>query len=252
MLFYFLVHSLHARVHGNWPAPAYPVLAVLGSEAAFLISSFSERVRPVIALSRRLSVPVGLGVAGIAYLQALAAPIPFNPAVDPIAVIAGWSDLAAAVGSTARREGASYILASTYALTSELMYYSASGIPVIQFNERLRWISFEQPKSKVMSQPGLYVADAGRDLSNELTNRFSRVTKIAEVNRLRHGKPIQRYVLYRLEGPTAPILDAALQPDQRGSWRVAYGQALIPSPPLSEHRHPAGRLALFPLPSELP
>jgi hypothetical protein len=27
----------------------------------------------------------------------------------------------------------------------------------------------------------------------------------------------------------------------------AYGQALIPSPPLSEHRHSAGRLALFPL-----
>src|SRR5207248_5085752 len=31
-----------------------------------------------------------------------------------------------------------------------------------------------------------------------------------------------------------------------------YGQALIPPPPLSEHRHPSGRLALFPLRSELP
>src|SRR6476619_6843773 len=32
----------------------------------------------------------------------------------------------------------------------------------------------------------------------------------------------------------------------------AYGQAFIPLPSLSEHRHPAGRLALFPPRSELP
>ena len=32
----------------------------------------------------------------------------------------------------------------------------------------------------------------------------------------------------------------------------AYGQALIPSPPFSEHRHPAGRLALCPVHPQLP
>src|SRR5512143_2990119 len=37
-----------------------------------------------------------------------------------------------------------------------------------------------------------------------------------------------------------------------GTDAFAYGQAFIPLPPLSEHRHPAGRLALFPLRSELP
>jgi hypothetical protein len=141
-----------------------------------------------------------------AYLQALAAPIPVNPAVDPIAVIAGWSDLAANVDSFARREGAAYILTSSYALTSEMMYYSTGDVPVIQYNERLRWISFRQPEPNVLSQPGLYLADANRDLSNELTSRFSRVIKIAEVSRARHGKQIQRYVLYRLESPVTPIL----------------------------------------------
>ena len=120
-----------------------------------------------------LSVPVGLSIAGIAYLQAWAAPIPINPAVDPIAVIAGWSDLAASVDSFARREGAAYILTSSYALTSEMMYYSTLAIPVVQYNERLRWVSFEQPEPNVLSRPGLYLADANRDLSNELTSRFT-------------------------------------------------------------------------------
>jgi len=211
MLLYFLLHSLHDRVHGNWLAPVYPVLAILGSEAAFQISTFGERMRPWIILSRRLSVPVGLSLAGVGYLQALLAPIPINPAIDPIAAaITGWSDLALAVDGFARREGASYILTSTYILTSELMYYEPRPIPVIQFNERLRWVSFEQPVSETLFRTGLYIADAGHDLSNQLAYRFSHVTKIADASRSRHDKQIQRYVLYRVEAPIASILDTNL------------------------------------------
>lgn len=129
MLLYFLLHSLHDRVHGNWLAPVYPVLAVLGAEAAFQISTFGERTRPWIALSRSLSLPIGLSLAGVGYLQALVALIPINPAIDPIAAaITGWSDLALTVDGFARREGASYILTSTYILTSELMYYEPRAI----------------------------------------------------------------------------------------------------------------------------
>ena len=91
------------------------------------------------------------------------------------------------------------------------MYYEPHPIPVIQFNERLRWVSFEQPIPETLSRTGLYIADAGRhDLSNELANRFSRLTKIAEISRSRHGKQIQRYVLYRLQAPIGSILDANL------------------------------------------
>ena len=207
LLLYFVFHSLHARVHGNWLAPAYPVFAILGAEAAFAIPSFGERLRPLITLSRRFSVPVGLSVAGIAYLQALAAPIPINPAVDPIAVVSGWSDLAETVDSIARREGAGYILTSSYKLTSELAYYSPRAIPIMQFNERVRWLSLEQPQPNFSAQSGLYIADANLDLSSELANRFSRVNKITEVNRARQGKQVQRYVVYQLETPIAPILD---------------------------------------------
>ena len=210
LLLYFAFHSLHARVHGNWLAPAYPVFAILGAEAAFAIPSFGERLRPLITLSSRFSVPVGLSVAGVAYLQALAAPIPINPAVDPIAVVSGWSDLAESVDSIARREGAGYILTSSYKLTSELAYYAPRAIPIMQFNERVRWLSLEQPQPNFSAQSGLYIADANLDLSSELANRFSRVNKITEVNRARQGKQVQRYVVYQLETPIAPILDAGL------------------------------------------
>ena len=224
LLLYFMFHSLHARVHGNWLAPAYPVFAILGTEAAFSIPSFSERLRPLILFSRRFSVPVGLSVAGIAYVQALAAPIPINPAVDPIAVVSGWSDLAETVDSIARREGAGYILTSSYKLTSELAYYAPRAIPIMQFNERVRWLSLEQPQPNFSSQSGLYIADANLDLSSELANRFSRVNKITEVGRARQGKQVQRYVVYQLEAPMAPILDAGLTPSfpLQSSSRISY------------------------------
>jgi len=95
-------------------------------------------------------------------------------------------------------------------LTSELMYYEPRAIPVVQFNERLRWVSFAQPMPETLSRRGLYIADAGHDFSSQLANRFTRVTKIGEVSRSRHDKQIQRYVLYRVEAPITSILDTNL------------------------------------------
>ena len=57
LLVYFLFHSLHARVQGNWVAPAYPVLAVLGAQAAYQRRELPTRMQGAIALSRRLAVP---------------------------------------------------------------------------------------------------------------------------------------------------------------------------------------------------
>jgi len=207
MMAYFLFHSLHARVHGNWPAPAYPVFAVLGSEAAFQIWRFPKRLQGAMAASHRLAVPIGVAIAAIVYLQAAAAPFPLNAAKDPTALMAGWSELAHQVEDVARREKAAYILTSRYRLTGELAYYSSSRIPVLQFNERLRWISFQKPPAAVLSQPGLYVANARRDLSSRLRERFAEVKKIGEVSRRRNGREIARYVLYRVDKPTAPVLN---------------------------------------------
>jgi hypothetical protein len=168
MMIYFLFHSLHARVHGNWVAPAYPVVAVLGAQAAFQRCKFPMRVQGTVALSRRLAVPIGLTLASIAYLQAAAAPIPIDPAKDPLASIAGWACLADQLDAVAKDRSAKYILTSHYALTSEFSIYSRGAIPIIQYNERIRWLSFGSPQPSLFAGHGLYVAQADRDSSAEL------------------------------------------------------------------------------------
>ena len=195
LLIYFLLHSLHARVHGNWTAPAYPVLAVLGAEAAARSHSFGPRVQRVLALSRKLAVPVGLALTAIVYLQAAGAPMPLDPAKDPTALMEGWAHLTAQVNAIAEDMDANYILTSHYRLASELSTYSRAPIPIVQFNESIRWVSF--PKARLTPDArGIYVVEDNRDLPGFPSNFFAQSRKIAEIDRSRGEQPIQKYFVY--------------------------------------------------------
>jgi 4-amino-4-deoxy-L-arabinose transferase-like glycosyltransferase len=208
LLVYFLFHSLHARVQGNWIAPAYPVLAVLASHAAFQVDELHGRFRSAMMLSRQWALPVGFAFAVIAYFQAFAGLFPLDPAKDPTSLMVGWSGLARQVEDVARQEQASYVLTSGYALTSLLSIYAPDATPVVQFNERIRWISFEQPRAALFLHPGLYVSEINKDKSSELKRRFSEVKLIGSAVRLRGTKVIKRYVIYRLAQPVSSVLDA--------------------------------------------
>ena len=198
MTLYFLFHSLHARVQGNWLAPAYPIFAVLGAQAAFHMTEFGKRLRSTISLSRRLAVPVGLCIVAIAYIQAVAAPIPLDPKKDPTALLTGWSSLARDIEQIARTADASYVLTSSYALTSELKVYMGDALPILQSDERQRWLSFERQSASVFYQRGLYVAERDSDKSLELERRFFAFHKFGEMTRRRNGRIITQYVIYLL------------------------------------------------------
>jgi len=206
MLVYFLFHSLHARVQGNWLAPAYPALAILAAHAAFRIDELKGRLRKVMLFSRRWAIPAGFILAAVVYIQAYAGPLPLNPNKDPTARLAGWSELANEVVITARREQASFVLTSSYGLTSLLGVYLVQGLPVIQFDERLRWIAFEQPPDALFLRAGLYVSEAKKDRSKELRSRFADVSLVGQALRRRGTETIERYVIYRLARPVAPVL----------------------------------------------
>jgi 4-amino-4-deoxy-L-arabinose transferase-like glycosyltransferase len=209
MLIYFLCHSLHARVQGNWLAPAYPVLAVLAAHAAFQAEVLHRPLRPLMRFARRWALPVGFAFSAIAYTQASVGMLPLNPAKDPTALMAGWSGLTLQIDDIARREKARFVLTSSYGLTSLLSIYAADAMPIVQFNERIRWIAFEQPRAALFLQPGLYVSEADKDKSSELRRRFAEVELAGSAFRRRGDEVIKRYVVYRLERPVMPVLDAA-------------------------------------------
>lgn len=208
LLLYFVVHSLHARVQGNWLAPAYPVLAVLGAYAAFKAPALPGSIGSAMMFARRWALPVGFAFSAVAYVQAWTGILPLDPGKDPTALMAGWSQLAGEVDEIARREKAGYVLTSNYGMTSLLSFYTRGAPPVVQFDERLRWISFAPPPMEMFQQPGLYVSEAGRGRVDELQRRFLDVVLVATIARRRGGKAIKDYVVYRLAQPVAPVLDA--------------------------------------------
>jgi 4-amino-4-deoxy-L-arabinose transferase-like glycosyltransferase len=206
LLIYFLFHSLHARVHGNWTAPAYPVLAILGAEAATSRHRFAAGVQRVVVLSRNLAVPVGLALTAFVYLQAVAAPIPLDPATDPTALMEGWAHLTAQVNAIAEDMDAKYILTTHYRLASELATYSRTSVPIVQFNESIRWVAF--PKARITpGARGIFVVEDTRDLPGFPTNFFAQSRKIAEINRSRAGAPIQKYLVYLVTDANRTTLD---------------------------------------------
>ena len=119
-LAYFLVHALHDRVQGNWPAPLYPALALL---AAGALAPFWRRIAPAAA---------GLGVtlATAAYLH-LATGWPALGPGDPSLRVGGWRALAAQVFQVARERDAGFVLTRGYAATSLLTFYGGETLSLI-------------------------------------------------------------------------------------------------------------------------
>ena len=205
-LVYFFWHALHDRVQGNWPAPIYPALAILAADAAWRAEQFGPRLRRVLETSRRLALPTGLALTAIVYLQAVAAPLALGRK-DPTSQLSGWRALAQDVEAVAGRVNAGYILTSGYALTSHLGVYMPAARPVIQYNERLRWIFQPPPDAAILGRRALYVAEDGKDRVAELRARFESVAEVARLSRYRGKQPLETFVVYRVETPTGAVLD---------------------------------------------
>ena len=126
-----LAHVLSDRVQGNWVAILYPGACLA---AAML---------PQEVLGRWLKPAVGLGfgITALAYVQAVAAPVPLPAALDTEgAQLAGWRDLAA--GAMAGRPA--FVTSDDYATISVLAVDGPPGVPVVGFADKWqpRWWYF--------------------------------------------------------------------------------------------------------------
>jgi len=85
--------------------------------------------------------------------------------------------------------------------------YSSGTIPIVQYNERIRWLSFDDPPPELLEQRALYVVEAERDEASKLAPRFQEFAKVGEIARTRGGRTITRYIIYTAAKPAQPVLD---------------------------------------------
>jgi hypothetical protein len=207
IVIYFIWHTFHGRVEGNWPEPIYVAYAVAAAVAAERIK-FDGLWASVADWSRRLAVPVGLVLAALIYLQAMLGIVPLGYE-DPTAraLGAGWKELGAQMDAVRARLRAPVVLTMDYGLAAWLEFYLPSHPPVDQINGRMRYVNAPEPDPALFRGPIMYVCMVECGEMPIIRKRFTNVEEVATLTRKRHGVAIQDYGVYRLSGPIGPPLD---------------------------------------------
>lgn len=199
---YFLVHSLHGRVQGNWPSFLYPALAVL---AAAAYAALAAKTSSLIQLTRWAAIPVAALLAAAVYGQALFGAVHVR---DPVSRLLGYGmrPVTSDIEAVSVREHASAVVTTNYALTGWLAFYLDRGTPVIQLNERSRYLNEASPDPQNLRGPLIYVSQERNEAVDYLSQRFAHVVPLEHVLRTRNGAVLDRYVIFRLDGPKAAVL----------------------------------------------
>jgi hypothetical protein len=204
---YFLLHSLHDRVQGNWLAPLYPAVAILVADWAVEIrSAHASGLAAAIAKAVPWATAIGLVVAALAFAEAATSAVPLGSA-NPLARLEGFRDLARDLDARARAGNAPYVLTQGYALTSLMTYYGDPQIAVVQPEQRVRWMFDPEPPESMFTAPGLALGEPGRHFDLLMKMRFRTVEPAGVLNRRQAGGALEAYELYRVADPYAPVLD---------------------------------------------
>ena len=151
---YFIAHSLHDRVQGNWPCFLYPALAILAADA------FGET-----GAWRKVSVlaaPVALAFLLAVYLQALYGMLPLKK--DPLARLLGreFAPIGDVVSALVRTHLADAVLTTDYQTTAWLRF-NHPYIKVVQVNELQRYPLAPAADAGLLKRPLIYLAELRRD-----------------------------------------------------------------------------------------
>jgi 4-amino-4-deoxy-L-arabinose transferase-like glycosyltransferase len=212
---YFVWFALRGRVEGNWTAPVFPAIAVVAAAAAHGIG-WTGIWAALTRFCDKLAAPVGLFMAAAVYLQAVFGIIPLG-AIDPSArqLGAGWRELGAEIDALRQQNGARAVLTTSYALTGWLSYYLPSRPPVVQINERIRWVNAPPPDPALFFGVSLYVCQTECNDLDLLRARYGTVRELARVTRKRRGVEIDTYQVFRVENLRGDPLDRTPPPELR-------------------------------------
>jgi 4-amino-4-deoxy-L-arabinose transferase-like glycosyltransferase len=163
-LSYFLEHSLHDRVQGNWPCFLYPALAILAADA-FAAQGAWRKLSMIAA-------PLALVMLLAVYVQALFAPLPLRK--DPLARVLGrdFAPIGAVAGAMVKAHLADAILTTDYETTAWLRF-TQPGVKVVQLNEPQRYEEAPAASPALLKGRLLYLTEFRRDQHQLVQQSFA-------------------------------------------------------------------------------
>ena len=190
---YFLQHSLHDRVQGNWPCFLFPPLCVLAA-ATFSTEGWKRWVSV-------LAAPLAALLLLTVYTQALFQPLHLKK--DPLARILGrhFAPVGEVVAVMVQAHLADAILTSDYETTAWLRW-SHPGLKVVQVNETQRYADAPAAPPALLSGRLIYLAELRRDQHPLVQKDFAYLGFPTQLQ-----TPTSRYMLYPVGRPktAAPL-----------------------------------------------
>ena len=218
---YFFWKSLSLRVGDTWPMFMWPIgfaaaavnIAMLPREGwpAWMIKSTIRWAHAAIAS--------GIVFVVLVFLYYVAAPWNFIGGNDPVGGEAGYEHVAERAQAQLQNTGASWIATTDYRTYAMMRWHFRDRVPVIQINERGRFLGFRDPgMDSVRGHAGLYVAREP-DNDNPLWAATSAVREpLEQVERSWRGIVMDTYALEKLTGWTPELSPPPDSPLFR--WRV--------------------------------
>jgi len=226
---YFLWKSLTLRVGDTWPMFMWPA----GFAAAAINIALLPRqgypawlVRSAIPWARAAIVSGIIFVVAV-FLYYVVTPWNFLGKVDPIGGEAGYEQVADRAQAELQKTGATWIATTDYRTYAMLRWFFNGRVPVIQINERGRFMGFGDPgMNLIRGHAGLYVGRVPDDRSPLWEDIPAHREPLERVDRNWRGIVMDSYALEKLTGWTPELSPPPDSPLYR--WRVLAGEVHLP------------------------
>ena len=221
---YFFWKSLSLRIGDTWPMFMWPVgfaaaainIAMLPREGwpAWMVKSTISWANAAIAS--------GIVFVVLVFLYYVVSPWNFIGRTDPIGGEAGYEQVVGRAQAQLEKTGATWIATTDYRTYAMLRWYFKDRVPVVQINERGRFLGFRDPgMGSIRGHTGLYVAREP-DNANPLWASTTAIREPLErVERSWRGIVMDTYALEKLTGWTPELSPPPDSPFYR--WRVLAG-----------------------------
>ncbi|MEI7791001.1 MAG: glycosyltransferase family 39 protein [Alphaproteobacteria bacterium] len=190
---YFLQHSLHDRVQGNWPCFIYPALAILAASAA----SNTGAMRRI----SMIAAPLAAVLLAALYVHA-AFPQVLHLRKDPVARILGrdFAPIASVTAALTQSRFADAIVTTDYETTAWLRF-TQPGVKVIQVNELQRYADAALPPPALLKGHLLYLAELRRDQHQLVQQSFGYIGFPTQAQ-----TPSGLYMIYPVGSPKSSVI----------------------------------------------
>lgn len=222
---YFLWRSLTLRIGDTWPMFMWPIGFAAVAINVWWLRMHKSRLAKSTAAWATTAVVSGITIVVVTFFYYVVSDKPWLGRLDPGGAEAGYEQVATRVEAEMKAVGATWIATTDYRTYAMLRWELKDRVPVIEINERARFIGFKDPgMDRIRGRTGLYVvrqSDADTPLW-ALTS--AKREPLANVVRSWRGIAMETYAVGKLSGWTPDLSPLPDTPFYR--WHLLADEGL--------------------------